>query len=84
MSSMRSRGGGIETARTIEAGQIRIRRAKAAHRLEILPGESATSLFITGPRLRAWGFHCPKAGWVHWRDFTAGERGELVGQGCSE
>ena len=30
-----------------------------------------------------WGFHCPK-GWVHWRDFTAGKDGEIVGKGCGE
>jgi hypothetical protein len=51
--------------------------------LEILPGERAVSLFMTGPKVREWGFACPK-GWVHWRDFTGGENGELVGRGCGE
>lgn len=22
-------------------------------------------------------------GWVHWRDFAAGENGELLGKGCA-
>lgn len=66
-----------------EAGWIGSRAAEAAHRLEILPGERAVSLFITGPKIREWGFHCPK-GWVHWQDFTGGAHGELVGRGCGE
>lgn len=66
-----------------EAGWIGSRQAGDAHRLEILPGERAVSLFITGPKVREWGFLCPK-GWVHWRDFTGGENGELVGRGCGE
>ncbi len=41
------------------------------------------SLFITGPRLREWGFACPK-GWVHWRIFTAKHHHGEVGAGCGE
>lgn len=37
------------------------------------------TLFITGPRVREWGFHCPQQGWVHFLRFTrpgsVGERG---------
>ena len=66
-----------------EPGWIGSRPAEAAHRLEILPGERAVSLFITGPKVREWGFHCPK-GWVRWQDFTGGVNGELVGRGCGE
>ncbi len=66
-----------------EAGWSGSRPAEAAHRLEILPGERAITLFMTGPKLREWGFHCPK-GWVHWRDFTGGANGELIGRGCGE
>jgi hypothetical protein len=66
-----------------EAGWIGTREAIALHRLEILPGERAVSLFITGPKVREWGFACPN-GWVHWRDFTGGENGEVVGRGCGE
>ena len=64
-----------------EAGWVGTREATDAHRLEILPGERAVSLFITGPKIREWGFLCPQ-GWRHWRDFTGGENGELVGRGC--
>ncbi|AHE52599.1 hypothetical protein [Sphingomonas sanxanigenens] len=76
--------GGIEHRAERAAGSFVFRRARQAHRLEVLPGERAVTLFITGPRLREWGFHCTKAGWVHWQDFTAGDNGELVGRGCGE
>jgi hypothetical protein len=66
-----------------EAGSIVTREATAAHRLELIDGAPAVSLFFTGPKVREWGFHCP-AGWVHWRDFTAGDNGETVGRGCGE
>lgn len=66
-----------------EAGWVGAREAGALHRLEILPGERAVSLFLTGPKVREWGFQCAK-GWVHWRDFTGGANGELVGRGCGE
>jgi hypothetical protein len=66
-----------------EAGSLIQRSATDAHRLELIDGEPAVSLFFTGPKVREWGFLCPK-GWVHWRDFTAGEAGQLVGKGCDE
>lgn len=66
-----------------EAGWVGGREAPDAHRLEILPGERAISLFFTGPKVREWGFLCPN-GWTHWRDFTGGENGEIVGRGCGE
>ncbi len=59
------------------------RPATALHRLELIDGQPCISLFTTGPKLREWGFDCPK-GWVNWRDFTAGDNGELVGRGCGE
>lgn len=65
-------------------GSIVARRPKAAHRLVVSPYSAPVwTLFITGPRLRAWGFWCPR-GWVHWQDFTAGPNGETVGRGCGE
>lgn len=66
-----------------EPGAVVIRQATDAHRLSLVDGEPAVSLFFTGPKVREWGFHCPK-GWVHWQDFTAGTHGELVGRGCGE
>jgi hypothetical protein len=77
-------GGGIEHREERAAGSVTLRRSVAAHRLEIMPGERAISLFITGPRIRDWGFHCPKGGWTHWKLFTGGKNGELVGRGCGE
>ena len=78
------REGGIHERHIRRAGSIVCRRARAAHRLEVIPGERAISLFVTGPRLRSWGFHCPEAGWRPWQIFTAGDRGELIGRGCGE
>jgi hypothetical protein len=76
--------GGIHRRTTRRAGDIKLRRAQAAHRLEVIPGVECWTLFITGPRLRQWGFHCPFVGWVHWRAFTWGPNGEVVGRGCGE
>jgi len=28
----------------------------------------AWTLFFTGPKIREWGFKCPK-GWLHWKEF---------------
>lgn len=41
------------------------------------------TLVLTGPRVREWGFWCPN-GFVHWRDFTKGNKGEEIGKGCGE
>jgi quercetin dioxygenase-like cupin family protein len=68
---------------TRNAGDVVTRLATAMHRIELFPGERATTLFFTGPKVREWGFDCPQ-GWRHWRDFTAGENGEIVGRGCGE
>lgn len=40
------------------------------------------TLFITGPRVREWGFHCPGRGWVPWQQFTASDDPGAVGKGC--
>jgi hypothetical protein len=59
-----------------------VRSAELAHRLVVLNGPVWT-LFITGPRIREWGFYCQK-GWVHWQDFTKpGDTGK-VGKGCGD
>lgn len=69
--------------RPIVAGEWRLRSANFAHRLIVDESADCWTLFITGPRIRSWGFHCPN-GWVHWQDFTAGTHGETVGRGCGE
>lgn len=74
--------GGVHCRAWRGPGFLKFRGAAAAHRLEV--SRPATTLFITGPRLRAWGFHCPETGWRHWRAFTAGPNGETVGRGCGE
>lgn len=68
---------------TRSAGDVVAREAEAAHRLEVIPGERAVSLFITGPKVREWGFHCPK-GWVLWSLFVDDKDTGKVGQGCGE
>jgi hypothetical protein len=75
------------------------RRATQAHRIELFyedmllatgeitgVSQACWSLFITGPKVREWGFHCPK-GWVHWKIFcSAQDTNEveygLIGRGC--
>lgn len=64
-------------------GQIVLRRASCAHRVELINGPVWT-LFLTGPKVRSWGFHCPK-GWRHWREFTnTADDGATVGKGCDD
>lgn len=64
------------------------RRATHAHRVE-LPRDSngkpvpAWTLFLTGPVVRTWGFHCP-GGWVHWKDFVDQTDTGNIGRGCGE
>lgn len=66
-----------------KAGDVISRAADALHRLEIPAGGYAISLFITGPKVREWGFACPH-GWVHWQDFTDPDNPGSVGRGCGE
>lgn len=57
------------------------RPARFAHRLEVV--EPAWTLFITGPKIRTWGFWCPER-WVPWRDFVNPVDTGKVGRGCGE
>jgi quercetin dioxygenase-like cupin family protein len=68
-------------ARIIRAGDCVYRGPEFAHRLALIDGAPAETLFVTGPKVRDWGFHCPK-GWVHWSDFVAGDDHGNVGRGC--
>jgi hypothetical protein len=56
------------------------RRARTPHRLEVVEGPVWT-LFLTGPVIRDWGFHCPK-GWVHYKVFTDPMDKGAIGRGC--
>lgn len=64
------------------AGSLVFRRPTSAHRLIVGKG-SCWSLFITGPRVREWGFLCPK-GWRSWRIFTAADDSGRIGRGCDD
>lgn len=62
--------------------RVYLRLPSTAHRVEILPDcPSVWTLFITGPRVREWGFHCPK-GWRHWKDFVSDRDAGQIGRGC--
>lgn len=92
-------GGYIEHSprgkRLMDAGDWKFRWGRAPHRVQLFGDEGdppdrpfieavpCWTVFITGPRVRQWGFHCPQ-GWVHWKDFTApGDKG-AVGRGCDQ
>ncbi len=63
-------------------GHVVFRRPTASHRLVLAKAPGADvcwSLFFTGPRIREWGFHCPK-GWVHCFTHPA-DKGQ-IGRGC--
>lgn len=74
--------GGVNVHTKYNAGNVKFRRATAAHRVELTDGP-CWSLFVTGPIIRQWGFHCPK-GWRHWKEFTAPEAKGKIGRGCGE
>lgn len=64
--------------------RLTIRSAEAAHRIELVEGANPVwTLFITGPVVREWGFHCPK-GWRHWRIFVSERDAGAVGLGCDD
>jgi hypothetical protein len=54
--------------RTIREGQLVLRSPCMAHQLIV--HKPAWTLFITGPRVKEWGFWCPK-GFRHWKDYVA-------------
>lgn len=53
------------------------------------PEKPVWTLFITGPKIRGWGFWCAKA-WRHWENFVEFPKGSAaggvsrVGRGCGE
>lgn len=61
-------------------GSVTFRRAKALHRLAVVQ-RPVWSLFITGPKVRTWGFWCPQ-GWRPWYEFVDPENPGKVGRGC--
>jgi hypothetical protein len=78
------------------SGQVLFRYPTTRHRVELIRQYlysvkdrshsrelPALTLFITGPKVREWGFWCPK-GFVHWRDFVHPDDPGGVGPGCGE
>ena len=69
-------------------GDIVHREATQAHRVVLFRDDNgkpqdAWTLFTTGPKIREWGFHCPK-GWIHWTKFTDSRDSGAVGKGCDQ
>jgi len=80
-----SPNGAYPRKRMIKAGDWIYRGPNFAHRLALplsTQDEPVTTIFITGPRIREWGFLCAQ-GWRHWKDFVGAEKG-TVGRGCGE
>lgn len=80
-----------QVERTHAVGAIVWRGCRFAHRLALPLGSDlaprpAVTLFITGPRVREWGFWCPASspagGWRPWRKFVAPDDPGAVGPGC--
>lgn len=79
--------GGIHFRTLYPAGTLRFLRTLHVHRIELVRDEGgqplpAWSLFLFGPRVREWGFHCPERGWVHWEEFTTPGDSGKIGRGC--
>ena len=73
-----------------EPGFIYFRSPWRAHRIELLKDAESgellpvTTLFITGPKIRNWGFLCPQ-GFVPWWEYVSVRPGgNGIGRGCDE
>lgn len=90
--------GGVNVRTHRRAGAFKFRWGPAPHRVELIAPvlhrtargdpivlggpKPCWTLFITGPRVRQWGFHCQDHGWIHWQRFTATDDKGDVGRGC--
>lgn len=78
--------GGIHQRTRHAAGDLRFLPTRHTHRIELLAPhglrEYCWTLFLFGPRLREWGFHCPEQGWIPWKQFTADGKPGEIGPGC--
>lgn len=72
--------GGVNRRVEYQAGAIKLRGPRYAHRIELIDGP-CWSLFITGPKQREWGFHCPH-GWRPWQQFVDSKNSGHIGRGC--
>lgn len=67
-----------------QAGETILRPATALHRLEIPEGgQPVISLFLSGPKVRDWGFACPE-GWRPWWEMMSPEGYGKLNRGCGE
>ena len=79
-----------------KAGDWKFRWGPAPHRVELLTEQilfrdlvcfwvlapkTCWTVFVTGPVVREWGFHCPK-GFVPWRQFVDARDAGAIGRGC--
>jgi len=83
--------GGIVVDTLRSAGEFKFRWGRAPHRVELfdaIPFDATSgckpcwTVFVTGPIVRRWGFHCPHQGWIPWELFTATNDKGAVGKGC--
>ena len=78
----------LSKRRWLREGQVVLRSSTFAHQLIV--AKPAWTLFVTGPRIREWGFWCPR-GWIPWRQYVgegqdSGKPGGVsgIGRGCGE
>jgi len=72
--------------RTLREGQVVWRGTNFAHQLIV--DRPSWTLFLMGPRVREWGFWCPR-GWIPWQEYypqqsPEGRGGRGARRGCGE
>jgi hypothetical protein len=80
--------------RIVSAPSIKYRNATFMHRIQLhtnnvfsapysfgLQKQPVWTLFITGPKVRDWGYDCPQ-GWRHNTEFNDPKNGDIIGKGC--
>ncbi len=92
------KNGGVHVAKLRDEGSVEFQWGASPHRVELLrvaetehdlfhakelPAQPCWTLFITGPVVREWGFHC-QHGWVPWQDFTDARDSGAIGKGCDQ
>lgn len=64
--------------------RLPMRWPTSAHRVELIGARPVWTLFLTGPKVRVWGFLCPH-GWIPWTAFVEKRPGgNSAGNGCGE
>jgi len=81
------RAGGLVVDDYRTAGDWKFRWGRAPHRVALFDApeggcKPCWTVFITGPRVREWGFYCMERGCIHWKRFTATDDPGAVGKGC--